>query len=661
MRIKLLLAASLLTCLTAHAKLEVHPFFNDHMVLQRDQMLPVWGSATPGAEVTVSFRRSEASTEANAAGDWMVKLPEQKVGSASSLTIQSNGEVIEFEDVLVGEVWVCSGQSNMQWRVDRSMNPEAEVAAADYPMIRLFEVPEKYSIEPQSDVDAEWVLCSPETIASFSAVGYYFGRELWQELGVPIGLVSSNWGGTPAESWTPLEALKSRPDYSELVSGYGEASAMLQNNPDIGATMQANFDAFNERIDAISSNIVEPQASSFDPDLTMPDAVSVEPGVRFLDETDGMVHVRKVFNLSEAQASLEGAQINLGQIDNFDVTWINGVRIGETLAGGPAPRRQFREYPIPENTLKAGANVVLIQIVDIRNTAHFGYNIETPEIVWAGGQRLGLTEDWSMQLVADAGKRPSNLDAKMRDIGSFLWNAMIHPLKPAPFRGVIWYQGESNTGRGEQYQKLFPDMIQAWRDEWGRDDFPFYFVQLANFSGQDGWPELREAQLMTLDLPNTGMAVAIDIGDKDDIHPKNKQEVGRRLSLWALAETYGATQPSNALGRIPLLGKLFQEPIPFSGPLFDEAEFENDKVEIEFDHVYDGLRTSDGGPLRGFEIAGEDGVFRPAFAEIDDGDEVELSHPDIENPTAVRYAWDINPDANLVNSAGLPASPFRVE
>lgn len=649
----------LLTCASAQDKLRVAAFLNDHMVLQREQTIPVWGQAAPGAKIAVTFRDSTAEAVADASGQWMAELPPQKVGKPGSLSVQSGSERLLFEDVLVGEVWICSGQSNMEWTVARSNDAEAEIAAADFPAIRFFDVPNRYSPSPQDDVEASWQICSPETAANFSAVAYFFGRELWQELGVPIGLVLTNWGGTPAEAWTPLSTLEQKNDYAELVADYREASRILAEEPDIAAQMKAAFDAFNARADALAASPPEPLARWFDPEATFADAQPVRPDTPLLAETDGLAHVRLVFSLSAEQAARRGARLQLGQIDNFDASWINGVRVGATLSDTPGSREAIRDYEIPEGLLKTGPNVVLVQIVDVRRIADFGRNIDFPKIVWSGDEALALKEGWEMALIEDIGPRPDRFDDKMKDMGTFLWNAMVAPLVPTAFRGVIWYQGESNTDRAEQYRSLFPDMIRGWRAAWGRDDFPFYFVQLANFSGRRGWPELREAQRETLALPNTGMAVAIDIGDPQNIHPGNKQDVGRRLALWALAETYNVTEPANFLGHLPFIGRSFQRPIPHSGPLIRGAEVEGVQVRLRFDHVYKGLRTTDGGPVKSFELSDANGVFHPAIARIE-GDDILVHHPEIIRPSAIRYAWHINPEVNLVNSSQLPASPFQL-
>jgi len=657
---------ALLLPLVALAQLEVNSFFGDHMVLQRGQSVPVWGQADPGEEVTVRFRDASVTTQAGEDGKWMLKLPRQSVGEVAPLRILSGDEEVVLEDVLVGEVWLCSGQSNMEWPVEKSVNAEKEIAAADYPSIRLFDIPRRFSPTPLERIEGKWEICSPETVPEFSAVAYYFGRELRGELDVPIGLVSSAWGGTPAEAWTPLDTLKSRPEYKGIVAEYRRMTQLLADNPGLGERLQKEYDAFMEQVNSLGESPPVPEESCFDPDSPIDGAQFVEPGIDFFSETDGMVQVRTLFALDQEQAKRKGARIRLGQIDNFDTTWINGVKVGRTASEVDDPRLHYRDYEIPDGILKPGRNVVLIQIVDTYKNAQFGKDIDHPEIRWPGGDVLALPDRWEMKVVVDAGPRPETLDRKAKNTGSYLYNGMIAPLLPAAFRGAIWYQGESNAGRAVQYRILFPDMIRSWRENWNRGDFPFYFVQLANYRKRNpepeehGWAELREAQRQTLSLPNTGMAVAIDIGDAKDIHPRNKQDVGKRLALWALSGTYDFTEPGGFLSRIPLIGGLFRKPITCSGPLFREAMVEDGQIRLRFDHVDGGLRARDGGELKGFAIAEEGGPFKWAEARLD-GDEVVVSHPEMDAPKVVRYAWATNPEAMLVNAAGLPASPFRTD
>ncbi|MEX1119437.1 MAG: sialate O-acetylesterase [Terrimicrobiaceae bacterium] len=642
-----LFIAALIVPLSAFARLEVSSFFSNHMVLQREQPVPVWGKASPGEEVKVTFRDSSASTKADTSGNWLAELPPLFVGDPGTLEIKSGDTTLAFKDVLVGEVWICSGQSNMEWPLKKANKGEAEIAAANAPQIRLLQIPNTYSPVPLDTFDAKWQVCSPETVADFSAVGYFFGRELLKELKVPVGLVSADWGGTPAEAWTPLETLKSNPAYSDAVKQYDEKSRLLAENPNLGEKLQADYDDFMKKIEALTDAPPPPKPEWFDPKVSIPNTRTVQANKPFFEEADGMVQLRVVMELTEEQAKAGGAKLRLGRIDNYDVAWVNGAEVGRTGRDVVDNLKVFREYAIPGGTLKAGPNVVVLQIIDWFRTAIFGIQVNQPEIFWPDGKTVALPADWEMQEVVDLGKRPDTLDRQANKAGSFLYNGMIAPLGPAAFRGVIWYQGESNASRAEQYRTLFPDMINAWRKSWDRGNFPFYFVQLANLGNREGWPELREAQREALALPETGMAVTIDIGDPEDIHPGNKLDVGKRLALWALAKTYGLKHPDGS-------------PLPHSGPFLREAVVGKGEIRLQFDHLNGGLKARDGGELKGFTLAAEDGEFFPAQARIE-GDEVVVTREGMAAPLFVRYAWDANPDANLINEVGLPASPFRTD
>ena len=449
-------------------------FFSDHLVLQQQTEAPIWGKATPKKNIRLitSWDNQTYTALSDTNGDWMIKLKTPAAGGPYTISI-SDGKALILKDILIGEVWICSGQSNMEMPLagwGKVLNYETEIASADYPSIRLLHVQRATSTKPETDiktVSGGWQVCSPATVPEFSSVGYFFGRELYTKLNIPIGLISDNWGGTVAEAWTSSESLELMPDFRDSVQ-------VIKN------------------------------------------------------------------------------------------------------------------------------------------------------------------EDPAVQQIANNPNR-----------ATVLYNAMIHPLIPYAFQGVIWYQGESNAGRGYQYRDLFPLMIQDWRKNWNRD-FPFYFVQLANYMKQDtepqesGWAELREAQLRTLHLKNTGMAVTIDIGDADDVHPKNKQEVGKRLAYIAEANTY----------HLPI--------VSFSGPIYESYIIEGNKIRIKFNHIENGLKTNDGKALTGFAIAGLDHQFRWATAVID-GNDVIVSSPDIEFPVAVRYGWGNNPDCNLYNGVNLPAAPFRTD
>ena len=440
------------------AEVKLPKILGDNMVLQQQTEVRLWGWADPDEEVTVQFQEQKVSTKADANGRWLVKLRTPEAGGPYEVQVTGKSNQITLRNVLVGEVWIGSGQSNMQWPVSRSDNAQQEIATAKYPKIRLFTVAHKISDTPLDDCEGAWVECSPETVGGFSAVAYFFGRYLHQELGVPVGLINSSWGGTICEAWTSRQALQADEDFQPLLE----------------------------------------RAKQFNP------------------------------------------------------------------------------------------------------------------------------------------KNPNQ--------PSVLFNAMIHPILPLVIRGALWYQGESNVGRAAQYTKLFPTMIQDWRKRWQIGDFPFYYVQLAPFrygkAHPECLPELWEAQLQTLRLPNTGMVVTTDIGNIKDIHPSNKQEVGRRLALWALAKIHG-------------------KPIVYSGPLYDGYTVEGNKIRIKFQHADDGL-VCKGDRLTHFTIAGEDKKFVPAEAVID-GSTVVVSSPLVAKPVAVRFGWEDTAEPNLFNKAGLPASPFRTD
>lgn len=449
---------SLLAAVAAHAEVKLPKIFGDHMLVQQKQAIKVWGWASPGEKVTVSLAGREATATADGQGKWLVKLDPIDAGGPFEMTVKGTNTVT-LKDVLAGEVWFGSGQSNMQWSVAASANAREEIAAANYPQIRLFSVGRRVADTPQDDCEGSWSACTPETIPGFSAVLYYFGRHLHKELGVPVGLINTSWGGTIAEAWVSRAGLEGEEDFRPILD----------------------------------------RAATF---------------------------------------------------------------------------------------------------------------------------------------------RPGNPNQ-----ASVLFNGMIRPLVPLALRGAIWYQGESNVDRAQQYQKLLPALIRDWRAHFGQGDFPFLYVQLAPFRYGNRDPrccaELWEAQRLTLSVPNTGMAVTTDIGDVRDIHPKNKQEVGRRLALWALAKTYGRD-------------------LVYSGPLYDTMTVEGSKIRVKFQHVGGGLKSRDGKPLSDFTIAGEDGKFVSATATID-GPTVVVESPEVAKPVAVRFAWRDDAEPNLCNAEGLPASPFRTD
>ncbi|MBW8016472.1 MAG: sialate O-acetylesterase [Planctomycetes bacterium] len=482
----------------AVANVKLPAVFGDNMVLQQQSEVTIWGWADPGEEVTVSACwKASASTKTGNDGKWSVKIKTPKTGNGPhELTIKGN-YTITLKNVLLGEVWVCSGQSNMQWGMNRSADPEKNIAKAKYPKIRLFTVQRTIAGEPQEDCKGNWAECSPETVAGFSAVGYYFGKHLFDEMDVPIGLISTNWGGTVAEAWTRREILEGDKDLKAMVDRFDAAKA---NFPEALKNYEVRIKAWEAKV---------------------------------------------------AKAKTEGKKSNV--------------------------------------------------------------------------------------------RRPGKPRGRHQNSPSSLYNGMISPIIPFAIKGAIWYQGESNVSRAYQYRTLFPAMIANWRDDWKQGDFPFYYVQIAPFKyGRGASEELREAQMLTLSLKNTGMAVISDIGNIKNIHPKNKLDVGKRLALWALAKDYG------------------KKDIVYSGPIYKSMKVEGDKIRLTFDYTGSGLKTMDGKEISHLTIAGEDKKFVEAKGVID-GNTVVVSSDAVKKPVSVRYGWSNTAEPNLANKNGLPASCFRTD
>lgn len=621
--------------------------FSDHMVLQRDQPIPVWGTANPGGEVVVTLGEARATATADESGRWQAELPAMEAGGPHEMTVAA-ADTLQFTDVLVGEVWVASGQSNMEWRLEETDQGEAAIAAADRPQMRLFTVEHDVSATPKADVEAAsgWEAASPETARSFSAVAYHFGRMLQDSLGVPVGLISTSWGGTRAEAWTSREGLQDLPAFRSQIE---------QLETEAGGDVSTSFDSLYARMNAAYEAEIRALDAGYTDSTSWADTSVTASGwatmrlpaaweAAGLDGLDGVVWFRKEITLPTDWAS-EDLTLHLGLIDDADSTWVNGQVVGSTRGW-----QNRRAYTVPASATQPGRNVIAVRVLDTGGEGGLRGEPDSLRLERESGARLPLEGPWAYQVgldlrVQDVPPSPP----RPQDFPTVLYNAMVHPLIPYGIRGVIWYQGESNAGRAYQYRTLFAEMIRDWRAQWGQGDVPFLFVQLANFmepqtdpNEASAWAELREAQAMALDLPNTGMAVTIDIGEADDIHPRNKTDVGERLARWALANTYG------------------RDNLVYSGPLYRRMEQAGDSIRIHFDHAQGGLATSGGEPPRGFVIAGADRAFVQAEAQID-GNTVVVFSPDVQDPVAVRYGWANNPDVNLYNQAGLPAVPFRTD
>lgn len=620
------------------ADVKLPRLIGNNMVLQQNTPVRIWGWADGRERVNVTFDGKTYKAK-NTDGRWEMMLPATPAGGPYEMEIKGKN-VIKISNILFGEVWICSGQSNMEWPVSKADNPEEEMRNADYPEIRLFTVPRKISPVPLDDIESgEWVECSPETIGGFSAVAYFFGRELHKELNVPVGLIHDSWGGTNVETWTSVESLNSLPDFKPVLDEMKTVDWKNQFQ-DTEKTLKE----WNEGLEKQDRGLKENwQAIELDdrnwPNMEVPNLWEQEEGMAGID---GVVWFRKEVIISE-ESDLEDAVLSLGAIDDSDQTWINGQFVGETVNQYSLPRK----YKLRDGIIKTGRNVIAVRVID---TGGGGGIWGEPDnmVLTTRGYRESLVGEWKFKLGTE-GLPPMPRGTGPNSYPSLLFNGMLNPVIPYTIQGAIWYQGESNAGRAYQYRETFPLMIKDWRKHFGIEDFPFYFVQLANFRAaqqepkESDWAELREAQTMTLSLPNTGMAVTIDIGNPLDIHPRNKQDVGKRLALNALAKTY-------------------KKDVIYSGPVFDHDEINGNQIIISFKNADSGLVVKDRyGYVKGFTIAGADKEFHWARAEIKEN-KVVVHCDAVKNPVSVRYAWEDNPeDANLYNAEGLPAVPFRTD
>jgi sialate O-acetylesterase len=648
--------------------------FTDHMVLQRDQPLPVWGRAAPGRVVTVEVGPHSARTRANAEGRWRLTLPPLESGKGPlTMTVKAGDETIRLTDILVGEVWLCSGQSNMEMTVYQSADGKAEIKAANHPNIRLFNIPRPTAMasDPQDDVVGQWQACSPETIGEFSAVGYYFGREIHQSIEVPVGLINASWGGTIIETWTRHEEISRLPGMTQRIA---EAQDIHRDPTVVPQDMTAEekraaeihladfkskakykitFKASQERAaksrqafnEARANDELARKMTSPDLDLRSWKTMEIpnEWGKEGLPDFRGMVWFRKTIDVPESWAGKK-LLLHLDRIYEGDVTWFNGEQVGAT-----AINKYYnpRVYSIPAKLVKAGANTITVRVVDTFRPRGMSGNADAMELRVPGSEetdRISLAGPWRYKPGPQLHAQLHYPDDQVNH-PTLLYNTMIHPLVPFAIRGITWYQGEQNHGDGMLYFDKMQALIQSWRNVFLRPDAPFYFVQIAPYRyGGDmveyTLPELWEAQTAAMDIPHTGMAVISDVGHVQDIHPRNKQDVGKRLALWALAKDYG------------------QEDLVHSGPLYKSMAIEGSKIRLRFDHTGSGLASRDKKPLDWFLIAGENGRFVKAQAEID-GNTIVVSSDAIAKPTAARFAWHQEAVPNLINKEGLPAGPFR--
>ena len=654
MQIRVALLALLALSAPAAAQIRVPAVLDDGMVLQRGEATTLFGRAQPGATISIepSWTKGTFAATADASGEWRVQVPAQEAGGPHTLRLVGDGERV-VRDVWIGEVWLCSGQSNMEWQVKAFPNalpgyPGAadEVAAADLPQVRVFDVTNRVSNHERRDVQGKWVTSSPATAGEFSATAFYFARMLHKELGVPVGVVTADWGGTPVESWMSAQGLAKFPEFSgalESLAASVDPNLRWERQRASGSGWWDGADARGPRRVAAGWN-----TTGFDDGtwktFELPATFAGELG-----SFDGFAYFRMEVELPASWEG-KGATLELGPIDDRDDAWFDGTHVGKEHEDGRwgTPRR----YKLAPELVKAGRRAIAVRVLDTAGPGGIHGKPEQLRITSddAALGSLSLAGTWRYHMGARMSEMPPIGQGAGPQFGagtaSALWNGMVAPLRSLSFKGVLWYQGEANVSRAKQYETLFPAMIADWRAQFRNGEFPFLFVQIAPFQYGNATAsdsaELRDAQRKTLAAsPNTGMAITMDIGDARDIHPARKQEVGRRLALLALSKAYGRAVVSS------------------SGPLYRSMKVEGSVARLEFEHADGGLVYTPTQPS-GWLLAAENKEFFEVTPKVEGGSVV-LSHPKVAKPAAVRYAWSNVGVSNLVNGAGLPASSFRTD
>jgi sialate O-acetylesterase len=620
------------------AQIRLPKIFGDSMVLQRGIKIPVWGNAKPGTSIFAKLGGVQVSAKANQQGKWQIKFPALKAGGPYTLEIAESGKPnskIVLNEILIGDVWLASGQSNMEFQVQQTMDASKEMANASYPQIRFLLVQQDKQLKPQADILAgKWKACDSSNVKEWSAVAYFFARKIHVDQNVPVGIIQSTWGGTPAEAWTSKEMLLTSPITKARTLSNDtlaqDREDFVQDSLNLIRFWDIVYNPQNNTDKTVSTAIYN---DADWPSVQMPNLVK---GFG-IGDYEGMVWLRKKIILPQTFAEKD-LTIQLGHPEMNYSLYFNGEPICKNVWNA-APKHS---YTIPANLVKSGENIIAMRVAMLWSGG--GLNPADDIYITDGLSKISLAGKWLFNKNLE-GALPKMLNYQYYP--TVLFNGMINPLIPYGIKGFIWYQGESNAGAAYDYRKLFPMLIRDWRQRWEQGDLPFLYVQLANYMktkslpSESEWAELREAQTLTLSQPNTGMACAIDVGEANDIHPKNKQEVRRRLALVA-----------NKL--------VYKQDCVASGPMYKTFRKDGNSIRISFVNTGSGLSTKDGQEVKGFAIAGKDKKFYWANAFIEANEVIVYSNK-VVKPVAVRYAWADNPECNLVNSEGLPAVPFRTD
>ncbi len=635
----LLALLTVLLSIASHAQIRLPKVFGDNMVMQRGIQIPVWGNSTPGAQIIAKLGDIQTTTRADKEGKWKVKFPVFKAGGPYELEIAESGKAnskIRLNGILIGDVWLASGQSNMEWQIQQANDARMEIANANFPQIRFLVVEHDKQIKPQADIHAgKWKVCDSANVKEWSAVAYYFARKIHVDEKVPVGIIQSTWGGTPVEAWTSREMLLASPITKEKTL----SNDTLRFDKNDLLTDSLNWIRIWDIVNNPQNNTVK-TVTAIDYNDTGWTPVEMPKLIKNfgIDYHEGIMWLRRKITLPDS-FNQKDLTIDLGHPESNYSLYFNGEEICKGIWGA----NTSHSYTIPARLVQHGENTIAVRIAVLWGGG--GLNPPAEDIyITDGASKISLAGKWLYKKDIEPAF-PKILNYQYYP--TVLFNAMINPVIPYGVKGFIWYQGEANAQAAYDYRKLFPMLITDWRQRWQQGNIPFLFVQLANYMrtkplpSESEWAELREAQTLTLSLPNTGMACAIDIGEANDIHPKNKQEVGRRLALIANKIVYNQN-------------------VVACGPIYKSYKKEGNRIRITFSNIASGLSTKDGKEVTGLAIAGQDKQFYWAKAIIE-GNELVVYSDKVADPVAVRYAWADNPECNLINSERLPAIPFRTD
>lgn len=643
-----MLALTTMTLLVTmgYGQLRLPEIIKDSMVLQRNAPITIWGWASQGEHVTVKFDGKQRRAIASSNGEWSVAFPKMKAGGPYTMTVSGKNDIV-LKDILIGDLWLCSGQSNMVHQMNiHDVIYANDIAAANYPEIRHFKVPTKTDLQgPSKDVDGgSWKAAVSDEVRPFSAVAYFFARKLYQKYHVPIGLINASVGGTPIESWINLKGYQSFPEELKIIAENKDTAFVKSHS-------RNNF-SMNQTEQEVKDKGLVGELPWYDVDYKPQNWRRINiPGYwedQGAKDLDGVVWYRREIMFPPTMSGKE-ARVFLGRVVDADELYINGKKVGNTTYQYPQ-----RRYTVPANLLKAGKNIFVVRVTNRGGKG--GFVPDKPYCVFTDKDTIDLKGYWQYKVgevfppfdFSRVSGKSNERTINPQNEPTALYNGMIAPYTSLPIKGVLWYQGESNTGHPEAYLGLMHALIKGWREAFNDPELPFIYAQLPNFGEvtysptESNWAALREAQLKTLGDPNTAMTVNIDLGEWNDIHPDNKKDVGDRMALAAQKIAYG-------------------EDLEYSGPLYSTSQVAENKIVISFSHTGSGLVSKDGGPLSNFEIAGADKKFVWAQARIE-GNKVMVWSDEVKAPKYVRYAWADNPEnPNLYNKEGLPASPFSTE